>query len=56
MTIGKRGGDSVVSKRSLMRDKGAYTDAWFVVEHQPENCKQFPAGGKFTFTNITIEL
>lgn len=31
-----------------------YTDAYFVIEHQPDNCDEYPASGSVTFTNINI--
>eukprot|EP01060_Flectonema_neradi_P028359 TRINITY_DN380_c8_g1_i1.p1 TRINITY_DN380_c8_g1~~TRINITY_DN380_c8_g1_i1.p1 ORF type:complete len:233 (+),score=52.02 TRINITY_DN380_c8_g1_i1:118-816(+) len=56
MIIGKKGGDPpVVSVRSLSATT-PYTDLYFVVEHQPSSCKQYPADGKITFENIYVEL
>jgi len=33
-----------------------YTDAYFVFEHQPDDCGQLPNDGKIVFTDINIEL
>eukprot|EP01064_Diplonema_japonicum_P026113 TRINITY_DN37528_c0_g1_i1.p1 TRINITY_DN37528_c0_g1~~TRINITY_DN37528_c0_g1_i1.p1 ORF type:complete len:223 (+),score=43.63 TRINITY_DN37528_c0_g1_i1:58-726(+) len=56
MVIGKEGGKNpVVSTRSLTA-KTPYTDLYFVVEHQPSSCKQYPANGEITFANIYVEL
>eukprot|EP01102_Stenamoeba_stenopodia_P003819 TRINITY_DN13955_c0_g1_i1.p1 TRINITY_DN13955_c0_g1~~TRINITY_DN13955_c0_g1_i1.p1 ORF type:complete len:239 (-),score=55.72 TRINITY_DN13955_c0_g1_i1:92-808(-) len=33
-----------------------YTDAYFVVEHQPSNCDQYPENGEIIFSDINIEL
>jgi len=32
-----------------------YTDAYFVVEHQPNDCSEYPADGQIIFKNINIE-
>ncbi len=31
-----------------------FTDVYFVVEHQPNSCSEYPANGQVTFTNIQI--
>jgi hypothetical protein len=32
-----------------------FTDVYFVVEHQPNSCSEYPADGKILFENIAIE-
>eukprot|EP01059_Diplonema_ambulator_P034547 TRINITY_DN7792_c0_g1_i1.p1 TRINITY_DN7792_c0_g1~~TRINITY_DN7792_c0_g1_i1.p1 ORF type:complete len:224 (+),score=65.99 TRINITY_DN7792_c0_g1_i1:49-720(+) len=56
MVIGKENGPSpIVSVRKLSA-KTPYTDLYFVVEHQPRSCAQYPADGKITFADIYVEL
>ena len=33
-----------------------YTDTYFVVEHQPNSCREYPQNGNIVFENIYIEL
>jgi len=33
-----------------------YTDTYFVVEHQPNSCGEYPANGNIIFQNIYIEI
>lgn len=33
-----------------------YTDVYFVVEHQPDQCDQLPKSGSVKFSDIAIEL
>ncbi len=33
-----------------------YTDLYFVMEHQPDDCGQLPNDGKIVFSDINIEL
>jgi len=33
-----------------------YTDTYFVVEHQPNSCGEYPSNGYVVFQNIYIEL
>jgi len=47
-------GKGVLSKLGIA-DKQTYTDVYFVMEHQPQNCKQLPSNGQVTFQNIYIE-
>eukprot|EP00755_Sulcionema_specki_P004986 Sspe_Gene.31513::Locus_15538_Transcript_1_1_Confidence_1.000_Length_737::g.31513::m.31513 len=56
MVIGKVNGPApIVSVRDLTAST-PYTDLYFVVEHQPEKCSEYPANGKITFSNIYVEL
>jgi len=45
-----------VTNNIPVEDGKIYTDAYFVVEHQPDDCGQYPANGQITFTDINIEL
>jgi len=38
------------------RQKAQETTAYIVVEHQPSNCKEYPASGGITFSDIYIEV
>lgn len=31
-----------------------YTDVYFVTEHQPDNCNEYPANGEVVFYDINI--
>jgi len=56
MLIGcKETGWSVASNIAVETGK-VYTDAYFVMEHQPDDCGELPASGQITFTEINIEL
>jgi hypothetical protein len=39
----------------IEQGKGPYSDAYFVVEHQPESCSEMPASGGMSFTSINIQ-
>jgi len=45
-----------VADRIAVEGKIVYTDAYFVVEHQPSNCEEYPSNGEVIFSNINIEL
>jgi len=51
----KETGWSVTSNIPVETGK-VYTDAYFVMEHQPDDCSQLPNDGIITFTDIHIEL
>ena len=56
MVIGKKGGDApIVSTRqgSIKKD---YSDLYFVVEHQPRSCTEYPENGSITFSDIIVEV
>eukprot|EP00754_Rhynchopus_humris_P038940 Rhum_TRINITY_DN21579_c0_g1::Rhum_TRINITY_DN21579_c0_g1_i1::g.174317::m.174317 len=56
MVIGKvGGGDPIVSTRQGTINK-PYSDLYFVVEHQPSSCTQYPASGTISFENINVEV
>jgi len=48
-------GWSVMSSIAVETGK-KYTDAYFVMEHQPDDCGELPNDGQITFTEINIEL
>lgn len=50
-----RTGDAVSKSIAIEPGKGPYSDAYFVVEHQPSKCSQLPANGGIVFRNITIQ-
>jgi len=55
MFIGcKETGKGVTSVRKVL-DQQTYSDVYFVLEHQPANCKQLPSNGFVEFENIYIE-
>jgi len=45
-----------ISSNIAVEQGKVYTDAYFVVEHQPDSCDEYPSNGYITFTNINIEL
>jgi len=49
----KETGWSVKSNIPIEGDK-VYTDVYFVVEHQPDDCGEFPTNGEIVFANITV--
>jgi hypothetical protein len=54
MSIGcKETGFNVTSNIAVYNDQ-IYTDAYFVVEHQPDDCGEYPSNGQITFTDIHI--
>jgi len=50
----KETGFSVSSNIAIEQGK-TYTDAYFVVEHQPNSCDEYPSNGQIVFTNINVE-
>lgn len=53
--ISSRGtGFSISHDRVVEAGKGPYSDTYFVIEHQVEDCKQLPSNGGIVFSNITI--
>jgi hypothetical protein len=40
----------------LPRQTGTESQAFFVLEHQPSNCKAYPTNGKCTFEDIILEV
>jgi hypothetical protein len=53
MYIAANGKPGIVSNIAVEAGK-LYTDVYFVVEHQPNSCAEYPASGSVTFTNINI--
>jgi len=51
----KETGFSVKSNIPVEQGK-LYTDTYFVLEHQPDDCSGYPPNGQVTFTNIHIEI
>jgi len=51
----KETGFSVTTNIEVEKSK-TYTDAYFVVEHQPQSCDQYPANGQIVFYDINIAL
>jgi len=48
-------GFSVLSNIGVVESQ-VYTDTYFVVEHQPSSCSQYPSNGELTFSDIAIAL
>ena len=46
-------GSRITSIRPV-KYREVYTDAYFVVEHQPNSCGEYPADGGIIFTDIAI--
>mmetsp|Transcript_26792 Transcript_26792/g.29871 ORF Transcript_26792/g.29871 Transcript_26792/m.29871 type:complete len:94 (-) Transcript_26792:81-362(-) len=46
------------SVRSSIKVEGTkkYVDTYFVIEHQPSTCSQYPKSGKITFDDIAISI
>lgn len=49
-----RTGQHVEASIQIEDGKGPYSDAYFVVEHQPDSCSEMPASGGMQFTQINI--
>jgi len=55
MYIGcKETGKGVTSSRPVLNQQ-TYTDVYFVLEHQPDDCQQLPSNGFVEFQDIYIE-
>jgi hypothetical protein len=49
------GGKPISTTVSKVNEHGEiFTDVYFVVEHQPNSCTEYPASGSITFNNISI--
>ena len=49
------GGRPITTKVGAKNTDGeTFTDAYFVVEHQPNSCSEYPANGGVVFSNIDI--
>ena len=54
-TVALAGGAPIATKVSVKMLHGeVFTDAYFVVEHQPNTCKEYPANGGIQFDDISI--
>lgn len=50
-------GRSITTKyKILSQQAGTESVAYFVLEHQPETCRAYPANGECTFENIYVEV
>jgi len=49
-------GFSIISNIIAVVEDQTFTDTYFVVEHQPESCDQYPSNGEISFTNIVITI
>lgn len=45
---------AILTNTRPARANQTYTDVYFVTEHQPSNCNQYPANGQVLFTDIEI--
>jgi len=45
-----------ITSNIAVNENQTYTDTYFVVEHQPDDCGQYPSNGDIVFENIHIEL
>jgi len=49
------GGKPIVTTVAKSQMHGEiFTDVYFVVEHQPNDCSEYPASGKIVFENIEV--
>ena len=54
-SIEKKGSKPIVTTVSVSNLHGeTFTDVYFVVEHQPNSCSEYPKNGNVTFTDIAI--
>lgn len=45
---------AVIKSLRPVIDNQVYTDVYFVTEHQPDSCTEYPANGGIVFSNIII--
>ena len=54
-SIWVKGGKPITTKVSAKNEHGeTFTDVYFVVEHQPNSCAEYPANGNVVFQDIAI--
>ena len=55
-SIAVQGGKPIVTEvTKAQMHAETFTDVYFVVEHQPNSCSEYPADGKITFENIQVQ-
>ena len=53
-SIAKRGGGAPILSPTPVLNNELYVNVYFVVEHQPNSCGEYPADGIWTVQNITV--